>query len=167
MKQFSFLFDEAHNLKTKQYVIDDQGYCVQILDIALTKTGKHGHMKCTIEGRRIETNEKVNLMMAGHSRVIKVEPITETFQVVDWMMTDNDFENVDLTVLDESYKEQHFTVDLSNKRFDSFKHSNHNWRNNDVEVSLCFYPFVTNIDKLDSEDSVERRHYVERLGKSQ
>jgi len=161
MKKFLFSFGEAHDLKSKQYVMDDQGYCTQILTIAFSQTGKHGHIKCTIEGRRLETNEKVNLMMPGHSRVITVEPITETFQMIDWELNDNDYEDVHITVLDESCNEQHYNVDLSDKRFASFRINHQNWRNEDVEICLFFYPFVSKLDQIDNEDMVEERYYVE------
>ncbi|KAH7823078.1 putative eucarytic translation initiation factor 5A [Monocercomonoides exilis] len=90
---------EAGDLKKNGFIVL-KGHPAKIVQIAITKTGKHGHEKVSLTALDIFTNKKFQGMFPASTRVMVPEVEKKDYQVLDIL------ENNELSLLDDEFKQR-------------------------------------------------------------
>jgi translation elongation factor P/translation initiation factor 5A len=91
---------EAHDLKVGTYAMFFP-HPVKILKVNVSKTGKHGHAKCNMDGKCVFSGKKVNEMQPGHQHMQMFTPKKSEFDVNDLNCDEDSDEYGDITLMDE------------------------------------------------------------------
>ena len=74
---------EAHHVKVNKYVLM-KGYACKVVDVKISKTGKHGHAKVNFTGSHLFSDRKFNLVFPGHISVKVPEVKNKTYLLMDF-----------------------------------------------------------------------------------
>lgn len=126
-------------IKNNQHIILNGNPC-KVLNFSHAKTGKHGHMKVSLNANDMITNKNVQWMGAGHNKLHTFTPVRINYQAIN-------IENNDVDCLDENANTQTIKVtsdeilkDLASKIED-----------NDMQIEVMYLPIM----KTENEDDVE------------
>ena len=102
---------ECSAVKKNHYIIINKRPC-KIVDVAHSKTGKHGHLKVVLTGIDVLTGRKYNWMGAGHLSVMQFNLVKNEYSLIV-------IEDSQITCLDSEGKEVIFrlsdTLDIYKK----------------------------------------------------
>lgn len=130
--EFSIQPIEASSVKVGDYLLYNND-TVQILKINMSKTGKHGHMKCTFNARSLSNDKKVNIMVPGHESLSLVDLVKKNYSLMDFTIHDD---TITIQVLDDNSELKTVDIDIERKHlFDLI-----NTEEQDRLVNLAFYP---------------------------
>ncbi len=139
--QFDICNTEASQLKVGDYILYD-GWTVRIIDNKIHKTGKHGHMKCTIEGRSLRSGRKVLIMLAGHMVVEKTNVINKSYSVmftrVEEKKNTDGSTDVHFDAFDEDNEPLTFTLELTEKELNYINTIRH--EKDEYELRILAFP---------------------------
>lgn len=92
---------EAHDLKIGSYAMF-YPHPVKIHKVNVSKTGKHGHAKCNMDGKCVFSGKKVNEMQPGHQHMSKFTPVKSEYDVNDLNYEEGSDEYGDVTLMNEN-----------------------------------------------------------------
>ena len=132
----------ASSVKTGDYILYD-GWTVRVIENRIAKTGKHGHMKCSIEARSLRSNRKVLIMLAGHMIVEKTDVINKSYNVmyttIDEKTNHDGSTDVTFDVFDENFDEpMSFTLELDESELNIIKAIRH--KQDEYELNIQAFP---------------------------
>eukprot|EP00823_Brevimastigomonas_motovehiculus_P004086 TRINITY_DN2613_c0_g1_i1.p1 TRINITY_DN2613_c0_g1~~TRINITY_DN2613_c0_g1_i1.p1 ORF type:complete len:251 (-),score=84.74 TRINITY_DN2613_c0_g1_i1:464-1141(-) len=102
---------ECHHVKKGKYIMMKGRPC-RIVDVATSKTGKHGHMKCNITGIDVLTGKKYTDMQPGHAVMTEFKIEKSDFQLL------NIESDGAVTALDSSNTQKMFQIPPDSELFE-------------------------------------------------
>lgn len=142
--QFDIQNVEAAQLKTGDCILYEN-WTIRVLENKISKTGKHGHMKCTIEGRSLRSNRKVLIMLAGHMMVRRTNVINKSYNIMFTRLEEkpnNDGStDVHFDAFDENFDEPlTFTLELDANELSVINKIRH--QNDEYELHIMAFPTI-------------------------
>ena len=118
----------------------------KVVDMSISKTGKHGHMKVNVTGIDILTKKKLDFMGPGHMTIMEFSPIRKEYNLA--LMEDNT-----LICTDKNGAETYVNIDQESKIYEEIKTEFDNGKS--LVIVVITAPIMVSPEKYVDESAVD------------